>query len=106
MLELLHAVITSLLLSAAVGCGANTSVASDEEPGDQETGADVGSMPSYLAAPRGQAPSGAEQGDDLQPAALAPHVSFCEPTVWVQQPIASLQSPAQAVRFQTAGRSP
>ena len=106
MLELIHAVITSLLLSAAMGCGADPSVAGDEEPRDQETGADVGTMPSYLSAPRSYTPKNDDAGDDHQPASLAIQVSFCEPTVWVDQPVASIQAPAQAVYFPTAGRSP
>ena len=105
MLELLHAVITSLLLSAAMGGGVDKSAQADEEPVNSETGIDVGKMPSYLAAPRSLTKSD-QYDDDDQPAALADHVAFCEPTVWVQRPLASLQNLPLAVPSSTAGRSP
>ena len=105
MLELLHAVITSLLLSAAMGGGVDKSAQADEEPTNSETDIDVGTMPSYLASPRGL--TKAEQADNEdQPAAMADHVAFCEPTVWVQRPLASINNLPLAVRSSTAGRSP
>ena len=105
MLELIHAVITSLLLSAAMGGGVDPSAATDEEPANPETGVDVGKMPSHLVSPRGL--TKAEQQDaPTQPACLNQQVSFCEPTVWVQGPLVCASAPAQAVYFQTAGRSP
>lgn len=104
MLELLHAVITSLLLSAATGGGVDASVTTDDEPANSETGVDVGKMPAHLVSPRGLTQS--EQGDDHQPTSLAEHASFCEPTVWIEKPFASIQQLPQAAAFQTAGRSP
>ena len=104
MLELLHAVITSLLLSAAMGGGVDQVADADEEPANSETGVDVGKMPSHLVSPRGV--SKAEPSDDHRPASLRPQITFCEPAVWVERPIASIQVFPQAVRFQTAGRSP
>ena len=105
MLELLHAVITSLLLSAAMGAGVDQSAEAGEDPANSETGIDVGKMPSYLAAPRSQTKS--DQNDDHhQPASLGEHVAFCEPTVWGQRPLASLQNLPLAALSSTAGRSP
>lgn len=106
MLELIHTLITSLLLSAAVGCGTEVPAAGEDEPGDQETGTEVGSLASYLVAPRGHAPTHNEPGDDDLPDALGAHDSFCEPTVWLDQPAASVYAPAPALGFPTAGRSP
>jgi len=105
MLELIHAVITSLLLSAAMGGGVDKSAGADGEPADSETGIDVGTMPSYLALPRGL--TKAEQADNTdQPAALAEHIGFCEPTVWVERPLATVSNLLLAVPSPTAGRSP
>ena len=104
MLELIHAVITSLLLSAAMGGGVDKS-APEQEPDSPETGVDVGKMPSHLVSPRGLT-SAEQQDDDRQPAAPAEHASFCEPAVWVEKPLLLTQGPAQAVPFLTAGRSP
>ena len=105
MLELIHAVFTSLLLSAAVGGGVDKTAQADEEPANSETGVDVGTMPSHLVSPRGLS-SAEQQDDDHQPASLAVQVSFCEPSVWVQRPLASLENFPQAAPFSTAGRSP
>lgn len=104
MLELLHAVITSLLLSAAMGGGVDQSATADDEPTNSETGVDVGKMPSYLVSPRSL--TKADQSDDHQPASLAEHASFCEPTVWGDCSSATVQTPPQAVCLLTAGRSP
>ena len=105
MLELIHAVITSLLLSAAMGGGVDKSAQTDDEPNNSETGVDVGTMPSHLVSPRGL--THAEQQDDNhQPASLTEQVAFCEPAVWVQRPLATIQNLPQAVPFCTAGRSP
>ncbi|MEM6506850.1 MAG: hypothetical protein AAF711_15535 [Planctomycetota bacterium] len=103
MLEMLQAVLASLLLSAGVGVGADTSKAGDDEPNNSETGVDVGKMPSYLVSPRGL--TQAEQDDDQQPAALE-QVCFREPAVWCESTLSSAHSPAMAVPFATAGRSP
>ena len=104
MLELFHAVLTSLLLSAAVGCGADPVAATDDEPANKETGVDVGKMPSHLLSPRGNLKC--QQDDDQQPASLPLHVAFCEPAVWVGRPIQQAQSLPLPVDFPTAGRSP
>ena len=104
MLELLHAVITSLLLSAAMGCGADKVAATDEEPANSETGVDVGKMPSHLVSPRGHVK--ADQNDDDQPASAGMQVTFCEPSVWAGPAIASAENLPLAVVFPTAGRSP
>lgn len=104
MLELLHAVITSLLLSTAMGGGVDKVAEADEEPVNSETGVELGKMPSHLVSPRGV--SGAERSDEHQPASLQQQIAFCEPAVWIEAPIASIQILPQAVAFQTAGRSP
>jgi hypothetical protein len=104
MLELLHAVITSLLLSAAMGGGVDKVAEAEEDPASPETGVDVGKMPSYLVSPRGVASD--DRADDHQPASLQEQIAFCEPAVWVEKPIDLIQSLPRAVAFHTAGRSP
>ena len=104
MIEFIHAVITSLLLSAAMGGGVDKS-APEQEPDSPETGVDVGKMPSYLVSPRGLT-SAEQHEDDHQPVSLDEHASFCEPAVWVEQPFLLTQGPAPAALFSTAGRSP
>ena len=52
MLELIHAVITSLLLSATVGGGVDHPKNADEEPANSESGVEVGKLPSHLVSPR------------------------------------------------------
>ena len=104
MLELLHAVIASLLLSTAAGGSMDTAATTDEEPSNSETGVDVGKMPAHLVAPRGL--SDDDQYQDQQPAALAEPFAFCEPSVWVEKPLASINCLLQAVPFRTSGRSP
>lgn len=104
MLELIHAVITSLLLSTAMGGGVDKPVP-EQEPDSPETGVDVGKMPSHLVSPRGLT-SAEQQDDNHQPAALDRQASFCEPAVWIEKPLLLTQGPAQAVPFPTAGRSP
>jgi hypothetical protein len=104
MLELIHAVITSLLLSATVGGGVDKQAQADEEPASSETGIDVGKLPSHLVSPRSL--TKAEQGDDDQPDALDVQVSFCEPTPWAECTTPVLQAPPQALLHATAGRSP
>ena len=104
MLELLHAVITSLLLSTAMGGGVDTSATTDEEPANSETGVDVGKMPSHLVSQRTN--NSDTQQDDHQPSALSEQVSFCEPAVWAPRPIASIQSLPQGVCPRFSGRSP
>ena len=104
MLELLHAVITSLLLSTAVGGNVDQATQADEEPANSETGVNVGKMPAHLTAPRGMA--GNDQQDDHQPATPPEPVAFCEPSVWVDQPLDSIHGLPQAVPFRTSGRSP
>lgn len=107
MLELLHAVITSLLLSAAAGVGADNVTTGDEEPANSETGVEVGELPTQLVVPRDtRTQTKAEQDDDHQPAALADQVAFCEPSVCVDTHIATAIHLPQAVVFHTAGRSP
>lgn len=107
MLELLHAVITSLLLSTAAGVGADTVATGEEEPANSETGVEVGKMPAQLAVPRDtRTQTKAEQDDDHQPTALAPQVAFCEPTVCLDSTIASATHLPLAVSLTTAGRSP
>ena len=107
MLELLHAVITSLLLSAAAGVGADAATTSDEEPANSETGVEVGKLPTQLVVPRdSRTQTKAEQDDEYQPAALAEHVAFCEPCVCVDTQIAIAIQLPEAVAFHTAGRSP
>jgi len=104
MLELLHAVIASLLLSTAMGGGVDRGANADEEPGNSETGVEVGKMPAHLLSPRGL--TGEDQGDDHQPTALAEHCAFCEPAVVSEQPIVSLQCTDPSVCFRASGRSP
>lgn len=105
MLELLHAVITSLLLSAAMGGSVDKSAEAGDEPANSETGVDVGKMPSHLISPRGL-PQVEQADDDDQPAAILNHVAFCEPNVWDGRPLASIDNLPLAVRSSTAGRSP
>ncbi len=105
MLELLHAVITSLLLSAAAGCGMEPAACTDEEPANSETGIDVGKLPSHLLAPRGLSSSEQDQ-DDHQPTALAEPAAFCEPAIRMDRTITPSASLPPAVSFATAGRSP
>ena len=104
MLELIHAVIASLLLSTVAGGGVDQTAQTDEEPGSSETGIDVGKMPSHLVSPRGLAND--DQSDDHQPTAMNEQVSFCEPAVWAPLQLTTIQNLPQAVPFQTAGRSP
>lgn len=104
MLELIHAVITSLLLSATVGGGVDNSGTADEEPANSETGIEVGKLPAHLVAPRSL--TRAERGDDDQPDALDLPVSFCEPTARVVITVPASKAPPQAIGHATAGRSP
>lgn len=107
MLELLHAVITSLLLSIAAGFGADTVATSDEEPANSETGVEVGKLPAQLAVPRvTKTQTKSDQDDDHQPTALAQQAAFCEPTVCIDNTIASATHLPLAVSLTTAGRSP
>lgn len=105
MFELLHAVLTSLLLSAGMGFGVDQTVAGETEPGDSENGVDIGSMPSYLASLRGPATND-DAGDDDLPASLAIQNFFTEPTVWGTYSDTSLKAVYPAVAFATSGRSP
>ena len=106
MLELFHAVLTSLLFSAGMGFGVDQAAACEDEPVDSEKGVDVGSMPSYLASPRGQSLPRAELGEDDQSPALTIQTFFCEPTVWADAPNPAGQFPHLEVAFSTSGRSP
>ena len=106
MLELLHAVLTSFLLSAGMGCSADQPVAGKDEPVDSEKGVDIGSMPSYLALPRGQSKAGTDLSDDDQPPSLPIQTFYCEPTVWVGTSFAALPALHIEVAFSTPGRSP
>lgn len=108
MLELLHAVITSLLLSAAAGVGAdNVTQAGDEEPANSETGVEVGKLPTQLVVPRGsRSQTSQDQHDDHQPTALLEQVAFCEPSICIDTHVATATLLPQAVAFHTAGRSP
>lgn len=108
MLELLHAVITSLLLSAAAGVGAdNVTATGDEEPANSETGVEVGKLPTQLVVPRDtRTQKSQDQHDDQQPTALLDRVAFCEPSICVDTHLASATQLPQAVVFHTAGRSP
>jgi hypothetical protein len=106
MLELVHAVIASLLLSAGLGVGVDAQAEAEGEPTNSETGVDVGTMPSHLAL-RGHTPGADDDfGDDDLPKALSTHHSFTEPTVCVALVILPLHDLPQAVAFPTAGRSP
>lgn len=106
MLELLHAVITSLLLSTAAGVGAdNVTTTGDEEPANSETGVEVGKLPAQLTVPRGTKTQ-SDLDDDHQPTALAQQVAFCEPMVSIDSTIASATHLPLAVSLTTAGRSP
>ena len=104
MLELIHAVITSLLLSATVGGGVDQQAANDEEPASSETGVDVGKLPSHLVSPRSL--TKAEQGDDDLPDALDVQVSFCEPNLRAPSTTFVSQVPPQAITHAMSGRSP
>lgn len=106
MFELIHAVITSLLLSAAMGGGVDKSAESNEEPANSREGIDVGTMPAYLVSPRGLTKAEQDEDDDHQPTASLNHASFCEPEVCVGPVIVSSGSPPREVAFSTAGRSP
>lgn len=107
MLELLHAVITSLLLSTAAGVGADTVAPGDEEPVNSETGVEVGEMPAQLAVPRAaKTQTNADQDDDQQPSAIAQPFVFCEPMVCIDSTIASATHLPLAAPLATAGRSP
>jgi len=105
MLELFHTVLTSLLLSAGIGCGVGQAVAVEDEPTDPDSGIDVGSLPSHLASPRGQAQTSDDKGDD-QPAALPTHTLLAEPACWVGVSIQPAPCFPVEVAFSTAGRSP
>ncbi|MFK7790512.1 MAG: hypothetical protein AB8C95_13595 [Phycisphaeraceae bacterium] len=106
MLELFHAVITSLLLSAAMGGSVDKSAEAEDEPANSETGVDVGMMPSYLVSPRGLTKAEQDEDDDYQPTALPGHAVFCEPAVLADQPFDSVNRLPLAAAFSTAGRSP
>ena len=106
MFEMLHAVLTSLLLSAGLGCGAGLTSADDSEPVDSENGVDVGSMPSYLTAPRGPSTTPAEPSDDDQSVSLSVQTCYTEPAVWTDLSLVALQPPPLEVAFSTSGRSP
>ena len=106
MLELLHAVITSLLLSTAMGGGVDQAGQTDEEPANSETGVDVGKLPSHLASPRNTSTNKSDQSEEHHPASLPEQVSFCEPTVVAELCIESVLQLPDAVSFLTAGRSP
>ena len=103
MLELLHAVLTSLLLSAGVGIPADLA-SSEDEPAHPESGVDVGKLPAHLASLRGMAKVGL-QGDDDLPAAIQ-DVVLCQPMAWIDGALPHATLSTQVVVFPTAGRSP
>lgn len=105
MLELLHAVITSLLLSAAMGCGADQSATGDDEPANSETGIELGKLVTQLAQPRDSKPQPRDDNDQ-PPALTSVQMSFCEPSVWVGASFVPADNSPLAVGFPTAGRSP
>ena len=106
MIELIHALITSLLLSTAAGFGVDASTSTDDEPTNSETGIEVGKLPSRLVSPRSQAPTKSDAGDEYQPTALAEQVAFCEPSVDREISLGRTACHPLAVAFATAGRSP
>lgn len=107
MIELIHALITSLLLSTAAGFGVASSSSTDEEdPASSETGTEVGQLPQQLAVPRTPNVLKQTQQDDHQPTALVTQVAFCEPAVCVETPLARAERLPLVLSFTSAGRSP
>lgn len=105
MLELIHAVITSLLLSAAMGGSVDKSAEAGDEPANSETGVDIGKMPSHLIPSRGL-PQVEQADDEDQPVAVLNHAAFCEPIIWGGRPLTSVDSLPLVACSLAAGRSP
>lgn len=106
MFELIHALITSLLLSTAAGFGVDTASSTDDEPANSETGIEVGQLPKQLAVPRDTSSNKRADQDDHQPTALLEQVAFCEPAVFSECSLGLATRLHLTVCFTTAGRSP
>lgn len=110
MLELIHTVFTTLLMSAALGGGVDQQAPADEEPVSPGTGVDVGQMPRHMIAPRAsQKPSpktDTDPTDDAPPAALEDHAALTQPVASRRPFVIQPDSIACTASFPTAGRSP